>query len=107
MFNINQMMKQAQNAQKKWAEEQEKFFLTEHEGSAGGGLVKATIYGNGKVKKIDINDTLLDDPRMLEDLIAAALNDAHSRKDEVFGDMQNGMMSGLNLPAGFKMPFGS
>ena len=107
MVNINQMMKQAQAMQKKVLDMQEKMALTEYEGTAGGNLVNIKINGKGHINKIKIDPSLIDpnEVEMLEDLIMAAFNDAKKKSDEESESSMSGMMGGLGLPPGFKMPF--
>ena len=81
MVNIGNMMKQAQQLQKKMAEAQDKLNEIEVEGSSGGGLVKVTATAKGNFKRISIDDSLIknDEKEMLEDLIIAAINDAKQK----------------------------
>ena len=104
-MNIQHLMKQAQQMQKKLAEAQEKLANSEYEGSAGGGMIKITISGKGQLLKLKIDPSLIDpsDPEVLEDLIVAAFNNAKKDADEASSDAMNSM-SGM-LPPGFKMPF--
>lgn len=106
-MNINQLMKQAQQMQKKLAEAQSQIELLEVEGSSGGGMVKVTITGKGRLKNIAIDPKIIDanEKEMLEDLIVAAINDANDKKDASSENMMSGVAGGLNLPAGFKLPF--
>lgn len=106
-MNINQIMKQAQQMQKKMGEIQEQLQAAEYEGKSGGGLIAATINGKGEVKKLKIDPSLIDpeDPEVLEDLIVAALNNAKKDADQASSDAMQGAMGGLPLPPGFKMPF--
>lgn len=106
-MNIQQMMKQAQQMQKKMTEMQEKLAKTEYEGTSGGGMIKVTISGKGELKKLKIDPSLIDpeDPEVLEDLIVAGFNNAKKEADEASESAMSGMMGGLGLPPGFKMPF--
>lgn len=106
-MNIQQLMKQAQAVQKKMAEAQEKLANSEYEGASGGGMVKVTITGKGEMKKLKIDPSLIDpkDPEVLEDLIIAAFNNAKKEADDAANGAMSGAMGGMNLPAGFKMPF--
>lgn len=106
-MNIQQMMKQAQQMQKKIQQMQEELGHAEYQGSAGGGLIKVTISGKGDIKKLKIDPSLIDpkDPEMLEDLIVAALNNAKKEADQASESAMSGMMGGMGLPPGFKMPF--
>ena len=109
MFNkggMGNLMKQAQQMQEKMAKMQEEIANMEVTGESGAGLVKITITGSHNVRKIHIDDSLLDDDKdMLEDLIAAAFNDANRRVDEAKKEKMSAVGGGMNLPAGFKMPF--
>ena len=107
MKNLGQMMKQAQQMQAKMADMQAKLGDMEISGAAGGGMVAVTLNGRGEMRKLKIDRSLVDpdDVEVLEDLIVAAFNDA---KAKVEGQMQEEMAKltgGLNLPAGFKLPF--
>ena len=85
---------------------QEELTGLEIEGEAGGGLVKLTMTGKHEVRKIQIDDVLLgDDREMLEDILAAAFNDALRKVDKTVEEKYAGMTSGLGLPGGFKLPF--
>ncbi len=75
-------------------------------GESGAGLVKITMLGNHNVRKVTIDDSLMEDEKeMLEDLIAAAMNDAVRRVEEVNKSKMSGLTGGMELPPGFKMPF--
>jgi DNA-binding YbaB/EbfC family protein len=106
-MNIQKMMKQAQDMQKKMTEAQEKLALTEFEGTSGGDMLKVVISGKGDMKSVKIDPSLIDpeDPEMLEDLIVAAFNNAKKAADDSSAGSMNDMMGGLQLPPGFKMPF--
>ena len=107
MKNINQMMKQAQDFQKKVAEMQERLNLTEMEGSSGAGLVKVVLNGKGDLRSLKIDPSLVDpkDTEVLEDLIVAAYNDAKTKIDAHMAQEMGKVTGGLNLPAGLKLPF--
>ena len=77
------------------------------EGVSGGGLVKILASAKGRIKSISIDDSLivLSDKQMLEDLLAAAFNDAREKADHVSNEEMGKMTSGLPLPPGFKLPF--
>ena len=103
---IANLMKQAQKMQEDMQKAQEELKNLEVEGQAGGNLVKVTMTGKHEVRKVQIDDSLLsDDKDMLEDLIAAAMNDASNKVEELTKDQFSGLASGLNLPAGMKLPF--
>jgi nucleoid-associated protein EbfC len=107
MVNINQIMKQAQAMQQKMTEAQEKIANQEFTGASGGGLVTVTLNGKGALLKLKIDPTLVekDDVEVLEDLIVAAYNDAKKKADESSENTLSGMMGGMGLPPGFKLPF--
>ncbi|MDR3428110.1 MULTISPECIES: YbaB/EbfC family nucleoid-associated protein [Silvimonas] len=109
MFNkggLGGLMKQAQQMQENMAKAQEALALVEVEGQAGAGMVKVVMTCHHAVKRVSIDDSLLqDDKDMLEDLIAAAMNDAVRKVETTTQEKMAGFTSGLNLPAGFKMPF--
>ena len=103
---IGNLMKQAQAMQENMQKMQEEVANMEVEGQAGGGMVKVVMTGRHDVKRVSIDDSLLgDDKEMLEDLIAAAVNDAVRQVEKTTQDKMAGITSGLNLPPGFKMPF--
>lgn len=107
MMNMNQLMKQAQNMQKKMQEMQEALESKEYQGSSGGGLVNVTLSGKGLLLRVSIDESLMtpDEKEMMEDLIVAAFNDAKQKVDsEAQGSMQSAF-GNLGLPPGFKMPF--
>lgn len=109
-MNMQQLMQQAQRMQeqmqKQMQKAQEELSKTELVGEAGAGLVKITMTGRHDVKRVELDASLLsEDKEILEDLIAAAVNDA-VRKVETFSqDKMGNVTNGLNLPAGFKLPF--
>lgn len=103
---IGNLMKQAQKMQEDMQKAQEELKNLEVEGQAGGGMVKVTMTGKYAVRRVHIDDNLLnDDKDMLEDLIAAAMNDASNKVEELTKDQMSGLTSGLNLPPGMKLPF--
>lgn len=106
-MNLQKMMKQAQQMQKKMEEAQAKIAEMEVEGQAGGGMVKVTLSGKGEAKKVTIDPKAVDpdDVEMLEDLIVVALNDGRSKVDAASGDAMGDAMGGMQLPPGMKMPF--
>lgn len=109
-MNMQQLMQQAQRMQeqmqKQMQKAQEELGNTELHGESGAGLVKITMTGRHDVKRVELDPSLLtEDKEILEDLIAAAVNDA-VRKVEAYSQQKMGnVTNGLNLPAGFKMPF--
>ena len=99
-------MKQAQQMQENMKRMQEQLAIVEVEGQSGAGMVKVTMTCRHDVKRVSIDDSLLkDDKDMLEDLIAAAINDAVRRVEATVQEKMGGMTAGLGLPPGFKMPF--
>jgi len=102
---LGNLMKQAQQMQENMRKAQEELAKIEVTGSAGGGLVEVTMTCRHDVRKIQIDDSLLeDDKEMLEDLVAAAVNDAVRKIEEVTKEKMGGMMGGLNIP-GMNLPF--
>ncbi len=103
---IGNLMKQAQKMQEDMQRAQEEIASMEIEGQSGGGLVKVTMNGQHELRKVSIDDSLVgDDKDMLEDLIAAAVNDASHRLAEASKDKLSGLTSGMELPPGMKLPF--
>jgi DNA-binding YbaB/EbfC family protein len=101
------MMKQAQKMQEDMQKAQAEIATMESIGEAGGGLVSVTINGAHECKRINIDKSLLedDDKDMLEDLIAAAINDATHKMAEASQSRMSGITDGMDLPAGMKLPF--
>ena len=100
------LMKQAQQMQENMNRLQEQLAAVEVEGQAGAGLVKVIMTCRHDVKRVTIDPSLLQDDReMLEDLIAAAVNDAVRRVETTVQEKMAGVTAGLPLPPGFKMPF--
>lgn len=100
MMNFQKMMKQAQEMQFRIQEMQEKLADIDVEGEAGGGLVKITMNCSGKVSRVNFDPSLMDsDKETLEDLIAAAINNANEAKDARIKSETADMMEGLGLPA--------
>jgi nucleoid-associated protein EbfC len=103
---LGNIMKQAQAMQEKMQQAQEELASIEVEGSAGGGLVQVTMTCKYDVRKVNIDDDLLtEDKEVLEDLVAAALNDAVRKVESATQEKMSGMTSGMGLPAGMKLPF--
>ncbi|VAW93404.1 Nucleoid-associated protein YaaK [hydrothermal vent metagenome] len=103
---IGNLMKQAQKMQADMQKAQEEMGNIEVTGQSGGGLVKVTMTCKHDVKRIEIDDSLVgDDKDMLEGLVAAAMNDAVRNVEKTTQDKFSGLTDGMNLPAGFKMPF--
>ena len=99
------LMKQAQMMQDNMKKAQEQLAQTEVEGHSGAGMVKVVMTCAHDVRRVSIDPSVLDDREMLEDLIAAAVNDAVRRGEELSKEKMSGFAAGLNLPPGFKMPF--
>ncbi|MEK7231326.1 MAG: YbaB/EbfC family nucleoid-associated protein [Pseudomonadota bacterium] len=100
------LMKQAQQMQENMKRMQEQLATMEVEGQSGAGMVKVVMTCRHDVKRVTIDPGLLkDDKDMLEDLVAAAFNDAVRRVEATIQEKMGGMTSGLGLPPGFKMPF--
>jgi DNA-binding YbaB/EbfC family protein len=99
-------MKQAQQMQANMQKAQEEIARLEVTGESGGGLVKVTMTGRHEARRVVIDDSLVgDDKDMLEDLVAAAINDAAHKVDAITQERMAGMTAGLNLPPGMKLPF--
>ena len=104
--NIGQLMKQAQQMQENMRRMQEQLATLEVEGQSGAGMVKVQMTCKHEVKRVTIDPSLLgDDREMLEDLVAAAFNDAARRAEAAIAEKMSGMTAGMGLPAGFKLPF--
>ena len=104
--NIGQLMKQAQQMQENMRRMQEELATVEVEGQAGAGMVKVVITCKHEVKRVSIDPSLVgDDREMLEDLVAAAFNDAARRVEQTVAEKMGGFTAGLGLPPGFKLPF--
>ena len=103
---IGNLMKQAQKRQEDMAKAQDEMANIEVTGQSGGGMVSVVMTCRHDVKRVSIDDSLLgDDKDMLEDLIAAAVNDAVRQVEKTSADKMSGMTAGLNLPGGMKLPF--
>ena len=103
---LGNLMKQAQEMQANMQKAQEEIATLEVIGESGGGLVKVTMTGRHEARRVMIDDSLVgDDKDMLEDLIAAAINDATHKVEAATQERMSGMTDGLNLPAGMKLPF--
>ncbi|SJL82783.1 YbaB/EbfC family nucleoid-associated protein [Vibrio palustris] len=103
---MGNLMKQAQQMQDRMQQMQEEVANMEVTGESGAGLVKVTITGSHNVRRVDIDQSLMeDDKEMLEDLIAAAFNDAARRIEETQKEKMDSVTGGMQLPPGMKMPF--
>lgn len=101
------MMKQAQQMQERMQKAQQEIANLEVIGEAGAGMVKVTMLGNHNVRRVAIDPSLMteDDQEMLEDLIAAAVNDAVRRVEVASKEKMAAVTGGMNLPPGMKLPF--
>lgn len=102
---IGGLMKQAQQMQENMKKAQDQLALVEVEGQSGAGMVKVLMTCAHDVRRVSIDPSVMDDKEMLEDLVAAAVNDAMRRSEEVSKEKMSGFTAGLNLPAGMKLPF--
>ena len=104
---IGNLMKQAQQLQENVQKAQAEIAAMEVTGESGGGMVKVTINGRHEAKRVQIDPSVpLDDREMVEDLVAAAINDAVHRLEAASQQKMSGLMGGMNLPPGLKLPFG-
>lgn len=105
-MDIGDIMKQAGEMQARMQEIQEKIAGIEVEGSAGAGLVKVVMNGKGYVRTCTVDPSLLaaDEKEVLEDLIAAAINDAKAKAETKMQDEMKALTAGMPLPPGFKLP---
>jgi hypothetical protein len=100
------LMKQAQQMQENMKKAQEELARTEVEGQSGGGMVKVTMTCHHDVRRVNIDKSVIgDDKEMLEDLVAAAMNDAVRKAEAIKQEKMGGFAAGMNLPAGLKLPF--
>jgi DNA-binding YbaB/EbfC family protein len=103
---MGNLMKQAQKMQEDMQKAQEEVASMEVEGQAGGGMVKVVMNGRHEIRKVSLDDSLMqDDKEMIEDLLAAAVNDAVRRVEQQTQEKMSGITAGLNLPGGMKLPF--
>lgn len=107
MPSLDDIMKMAEAAQAQLAQAQENLDKIEVEGVSGGGLVKIRATAKGRIFGVSIDDSLMQpsEKSMLEDLIAAAINDARGKADAAAGEQMQAMTGGLEMPPGFKLPF--
>ena len=107
MKNIGDLMKQAGEMQAKMQEMQEKVAAMQATGVAGGGMVKVSINGKGYCRSVSIDPQLInpEEGEVLEDLLAAAINDAKSKVETVMQEEMANLTKGLPLPPGMKLPF--
>ncbi len=106
MFNMGNMMKQAQMMQSRLQKAQEEIANLEVTGESGAGMVKITMTGNHEVRRVQIDDSIFgDDKEICEDLLAAAYNDAQRRVEEQSKEKMAAVTGGMQLPPGMKLPF--
>ncbi|OEY67737.1 YbaB/EbfC family nucleoid-associated protein [Marinobacter sp. X15-166B] len=106
MNGMGDLMKKAQQMQEDMQKAQEEIAKAEVIGESGAGMVKITMNGRHDVRKVEIEPSLMsEDKEILEDLLAAAVNDAVRRVEAHQKEKMSGMMSGMGMPPGFKMPF--
>jgi nucleoid-associated protein EbfC len=108
MFNkgmMGNLMQQAQKMQENLKKAQEEIARMEIEGSAGAGMVKVTMTGKHDIKRVTIDPSVMDDTEMLEDLVAAAVNDAVRKVETITQERMGSMTGGMGLPPGMKLPF--
>ena len=107
MPDFESIMQMAQNAQAELQKAQDNLDTIEVEGAAGGGMVKIRATAKGRILGVDLDESLLQpsEKTMVEDLIAAAINDARAKADAAAAVEMQKMQSGLPLPPGFKLPF--
>ena len=99
------LMKQAQQMQENMKKMQDQLASVEVEGQSGAGMVKVLMTCKYDVRRVSIDESVMDDKEMLEDLVAAAVNDAVRRVESTTQEKMSGFTSGLNLPPGFTLPF--
>ncbi len=106
MKGLGNMMKQAQQMQANIEKAQKELAEAEVVGEAGAGMVKVTMNGRHDVKRVEIDAELMnDDKEMVEDLVAAAVNDANRRVEKMTQERMSELTSGMGLPPGMKLPF--
>jgi DNA-binding YbaB/EbfC family protein len=104
--NMGDIMKQAQKMQEQLQKQQEELASAEVTGESGAGMVRVTMTGRHDVKKVELDDGVLtEDKEFLEDLLAAAVNDAVRKIEEKNKNSMSGLASSMGMPPGFKMPF--
>ena len=99
------LMKQAQMMQDNMKKAQEELATVEVEGQSGGGMVKVLMTCRNDVKRVSIDASVMDDKEMLEDLLAAAVNDAVRKAEATSAEKMGGLTAGMQLPPGMKLPF--
>ena len=103
--NIAQLMQQAQKMQENMQRAQEEIAKIEATGQAGGGMVSVTLTGRKECRKVRIDPSVMSDPEMVEDLIAAAFNDASNKIDSESQAKMAAVTAGMPMPPGMKLPF--
>ena len=105
--NIGNMMKQAQQLQANMQRAQAEIAALEATGEAGGGMAKVTLTGKHEARRVSLDPSIVssDDKDMLEDLIAAAINDAVQKLERATQEKMASVMGGMQLPPGMKLPF--
>lgn len=103
--NIAQLMQQAQRMQENMQRVQDELAKAEVTGAAGGGMVSVTITGRMECRKVRIDPSVLSDPEMAEDLIAAAFNDAVNKANAMSQEKLGAVTAGMPMPPGMKFPF--
>ena len=99
------LMKQAQQMQERMAKAQEELAAIEVEGQSGAGMVRVLMTCKHDVRRVNIDAAVMDDKEMLEDLVAAALNDAVRKVEATTQEKMSGFTAGMQLPPGMKLPF--
>ncbi|MCX7174129.1 MAG: YbaB/EbfC family nucleoid-associated protein [Proteobacteria bacterium] len=99
------LMKQAQQMQERMAKAQDELAAIEVEGQSGAGMVKVTMTCKHDVRRVSIDASVMDDKEMLEDLVAAAMNDAVRKAEATAQEKMSGFTAGMQLPPGMKLPF--
>lgn len=102
---IGNLMKQAQQMQENLKKAQDELATVEVQGQSGGGAVQVTMTGRHDVKRVNIDAGALEDKEMLEDLVAAAVNDAVRKVEKATQEKMGGIASGMGLPPGMNLPF--
>jgi nucleoid-associated protein EbfC len=107
MPDFDEIMKMAQNAQNELQKAQDNLDKVEVEGVAGGGMVRIRATAKGRILAVELDESLLQpsEKTMVEDLIAAAINDAKTKADAAAAEEMQKMQGSLPLPPGFKLPF--
>ncbi len=103
--NIAQLMQQAQKMQENMQRAQEELAQLEVTGNSGGGMVNVTLTGRMECRKVRIDPSVLSDPEMAEDLVAAAFNDAVNKANAAAQERMGSATAGMQLPPGMKLPF--